>query len=916
MNRLVATLAVSALLAGCAGPSTPGGGDTTSVGCAIAGCPAGQACNGSSDRCEALPTCASGCPAGMTCNGSTGLCVAESCTVDSTCGAGQFCIDGLCTGCATGSVQCLSGVPVCSGREDTCGPCATNADCPAEAAVCDDGHCAQCSASVACPAGRGSCTWDGRCAANQCDDLSPCSSGGACSPSGLCRTACTTDASCTAPAPHCVDVGWDGFDRCVACLADAECTTGQRCVAGDCAVPLPGDFCDAPLPIDLSSGETWFVTDLDGYRTECGLTSCGNPDVFLAMTIVDESFVDVAAKGFGIFPAVDVEILSSCGHVVATATGKTSSSATIAGRILQPGTWLIRLAADPYSQSRTTLHVKLTPLPTGLGESCSRPTPLVPSAAGAISSFRSLVGHAQPSPDSCDYADVGYPETVYLLDLAAPSRVYLKVTPSSSNLWVGLSVKTDCAAEATESYPMCPGDYGRNWQEWTYDPLPAGRHYIVVTSEGTPGSYVLTGTVIPIPPNDLCANAELLGFDVTGAATTTGQTRAAGYEDFSTCSACPPTGPCYQGRDVYYRFSTAGNGERVLDVTATATGTTPWPPRLVLSRTCAIAATDVACAAAEAGQRATLSIGVLPEGDYVLQVGRDGGPSEPGVDFSLSATLGPPRHPVPENDVCPPPASSTFTLTAVGSSVTLSGDTRGANDSIGGTCAGAGGNDTVYRVSLPLTPAPPYGYPPYGGRVEVTVHPITPTFNPAVVGDESCATVSGACGHSAGAGEDEVFALALPSTGYFWVEGAGATAGAYTVKAKLLEQSPINDYCALPYSLPIDGSQSGDLAAASPDVTCLGVEGPSLWYTVYNATKPAKTRRITVTPSGFDAAIALFPLQPYRNCADACSQLVNAAGVDGTESVVVDVPDGQEVSFAVLGVGGGRGAFTMTSAAP
>jgi hypothetical protein len=678
-------------------------------------------------------------------------------------------------------------------------------------------------------------------------------------------------------------------------------------------VPLPGDACDAPLPITLSGGEGWFVTDLDGYRTECPWSSCGVADAFLALTIETESTVDLVATAVGTFPSVDLQILSGCGHVVAGSSSTTIGSASIAGRILQPGTWLVRLAGDPYSTSALSLHVKLTPLPTGPGESCSVPRALVPNAAGAFSDWDTLVGHAQPSPDSCDNMAKGYPETIYTLDLASPSIVHLKVDPSPSNLGLGFAVKADCSSTATEGPNYCTIQYG--WpQEATFNPLPAGRHYVVVTSQGTPGAYTLSGTALPIPPNDLCANAEPLAFDAgTGAASASGQTRGAGYET-GTCSACPSTATCYQAKDVYYSFSTVGQGDRALDVTVTPSGSATWAGRLVLSQTCAVPSTDVACGTGSAGGAATLSVGVLPEGNYILQVGRDGLLSEPGVDFALAATLGPPRYPKPANDVCvaPFPTEATFTMPTSTATVTKSGDTRGADDSLGGTCAGAGGPDTVYAVQLP---PPPSWLPPYGGLVEVKIHPLTATFDPAVVFDDACATVGGACGNAAGPGQDELLQAVIPNLGHFWVEGVGGTAGQYTASVTTIAQAPFYDYCVSAASVPETplASPLSLLATAPTDDACNGVSGPSGWFTIYNPLNRDVARTVTLTPSGFDGAIAVYPPFSTRNCTDACTTLVDGAGVGGTETVTVTVPKLQVVTFQIIGKNGGRGTFDLYS---
>ncbi len=84
---------------------------------------------------------------------------------------------------------------------------------------------------------------------------------------------------------------------------------------------------------------------------------------------------------------------------------------------------------------------------------------------------------------------------------------------------------------------------------------------------------------------------------------------------------------------------------------------------------------------------------------------------------------------------------------------------------------------------------------------------------------------------------------------------------------------------------------NGSSAAAFPDVTCQSVSGPDVWLRLSNPAgggAKAKTVRVTVTPSGFDVALAVFPA-----CVEACTSLTNVAGIGGAESVDVPLAVGQ-----------------------
>jgi len=130
------------------------------------------------------------------------------------CAAGSYCGDGLCQQC---------NVP------DHCGPsCVT---CPANARLCQNDKCVQCTSDAMCPAGQA-------CVNGMCGSPTPCTSDAQCKDSG--KVCDPNTRTCTQPP--------------MACTSDAQCPAGQICDGAFCRVkPTPcgsdsacpmGQFCD------------------------------------------------------------------------------------------------------------------------------------------------------------------------------------------------------------------------------------------------------------------------------------------------------------------------------------------------------------------------------------------------------------------------------------------------------------------------------------------------------------------------------------------------------------------------------------------------------------------------------------------------------------------------------------------------
>jgi len=171
-------------------------------------------------------------PCGMVCPTATPLCDVTS---------------GSCVECtATNDDACTSATPVCDTTSNTCVACNVSSDCSSLAAP-------QCNVTThVCEA----CTADAACMGRPGTTVCDTAAGGDC-------VQCTADnrmacgANVCAPATNtCTTLPSRALQACEACLHDAQCQTGQLCVATVYADPPPertvGSFClwrrSAPLP--------------------------------------------------------------------------------------------------------------------------------------------------------------------------------------------------------------------------------------------------------------------------------------------------------------------------------------------------------------------------------------------------------------------------------------------------------------------------------------------------------------------------------------------------------------------------------------------------------------------------------------------------------------------------------------------
>ncbi|HSN15731.1 MAG TPA: hypothetical protein VLT61_13950 [Anaeromyxobacteraceae bacterium] len=904
----------------------------------LADCPGTQLCSPLSNTCVASLSCAYNpyCPAGSKCvSGSCQRLPAGTCVAQADClTAGDLCVLGVCVGCATATkAPCTGSWASCDTGTNACRPCATSADCPAGVACTADG-CAECGGSVGCTdpsrpycivnttsertLASGSCaecTAPGAAAGtNGCAAGAQCVQGAVCSP--LTPTICYADADCAAtPAtPVCGPYG-----DCVRCTTDAHCPSGLHCQDQECHPTPHGDTCADPIDLALTGARTNLLVSLATFGCERGpLGSCAGADAFYRFTLTTETKLEVyLQEGYlSTWPTLELRE-DGCGPRIASQ--QYYSSAAPFRAYLPPGTYALRF--DGSRGVNYALAIVATPVTLPAGNSCANLDVLAFDASGYATRSGSTTGLQVVSADACNTSSYPTgPEAVYAFDLAEPRYVELHATPQGATPFtLDLDVKDTCVGAIPRGMWDPPCNYTQNAAVGrSFQPMPAGRHYVVVDSrQGTTGSFTLSAFVSPIPwaANDTCASPTPLGLvSPTGSVTVSGTTVShAAKNDGCFCASpsqacgsdmtyCQPSNQAC-GNDVFYVLDTRGMGDRKLDVTVTSDGS--FSPMFTVRQTCTGGYGATCGAAASGGSVATGSRNVLAEGVYYIAVS---GPTGSGGPFTLQAALSNPIYPVPVNDTCANARS--IGGGTVGNYFGASGDTRGAHDEAAGSCGGAGGNDIAYQIPLPtgVTRA----------RLDLTLAPGIASYDPVLWAQTACGGAETACANASGPGQSESLALFVSSSSplpIIWADGGGATAGPTDLTAHFTVP-PGNDTCA--GATPINSPPStgtftstGNLHAAFEDGSC-GVAGPDLFYAVSVPTG-THTVQVTVTPTGFTAGLAAYGTVSCSSTCQANPPPVAGAAPGASVTLTVSASGTKSpVLFGVSSADGQRGAFALS----
>lgn len=782
------------------------------------------------------PTCeVTGCTNGAFCDPVTLRCVFQAADGGSgclqTCAATEQCVSNTCTPCRLDTL-CTAGLEACrvgggctTCREGTCG-----ADFP----KCQPGWgCSECLADSDCPAARPFC---GAPRCQECRTNTDCP-GGACF-SGGCRTSCNTTDDC--PAPQGCFSGY-----CRACDVDQDCPADDICTRAGCEAALPGERCEAAIPILAS--ETLQNVGGSGYRYS-------NTRVWYSLTIPFDALLTVATYDQGTYEGVEIYLRCEDSPTTSFALFN-SNRAAITDQFIGAGTYALGYRIDGFPDESYppnyffSFGISIRPATQSPGSDCSNSIPLSLSGPGVqqVSVQGDTTGALPIKSARC--GELG--TVSYRSEVTENSIITATLTPLQSGADLGVWLKPyPCAYLSTslscEYYAVTDGGPAvATLKNFGASPFP-----IVVSSFAGASPYTLDVTKRPYPTNGTCPSAATLSFDagtvvVSSDTTDVDPTRAG-------CDA--------QARKaVHYTFSTVGLGERSVsfDLLGLDAGS------LTLRSACPTAPdiSDILSCSSY-----NVDAPRLPEGHYFVQVAGDGA-------FTLRGTLGAPIA-APSNDDCSmalPVVSSTSSWGPV------SGDTRGARGETVAICAPLPRDlprDVFYRVTVPGP-----------GRLSATVTPSTAEFDPILTLAASC-TRDDVCVSDQPAGLGEVASTRVTSEAIVGVGGSTtSTEGPFSLSGTF-QPAPAHDLCAGALPLTFGGSVSGSINAAFGDPNACTPTLP--WMNLYYSfTAPSNGQgTVTLQPSGFDGAMHLLAGCGATTCSGFSPE---TGGIGVTESMTFPV---------------------------
>lgn len=607
--------------------------------------------------------------------------------------------------------------------------------------------------------------------------------------------ACVSNADCANPTPVCA------ARQCLPCASDAECGPGRECdrmLSGDC-LPLPDSCANPRVILPAGLGATSFTAEpaqaIDDVTGSCGP---GGPELVYAFTTgaVRSLAVTVAPLAGSLARPVVFLRASPCGAgAEAACDAPGGGSASLAVPSLAAGTWYLFVESAGSAPGRVAVTVSLTaPSLPPANDGCGAPESLTFVGSRAVAVGNTTLASNDATGPSCSAtASTSGGDLAYAYVLTARSNVTVVARPmAGSPLHPVVSVRGTCGVAASEvgcqaqalaaaAQVTLPGQQPGAWTVW------------VDSADGTQGAFQLEVTATPVVDNDGCAGAEALVFS-GGVATAVGDTSAATNGN----AAQDQTPSCSDsargtGRDVVYAYTLT----QPRDVTVRVTPTGPQPsfePVVSVRTSCAAATRDaeVGCVSLLDAGPTTVTLVNQPAGAYALWV--DGARDTAGP-FELEVVLSPPTPP-PANDSCAAPEALVFNgdvATASGSTLQAANDNSGYH--VSPTCSMTArqmGRDVVYRmtlaapadVALEVTPAP-------GSALHPALYVRQSSCTSQILGDEVV------CLESAGVATATL--TALPAGDYWvWVDGAGGTAGAFTLTATRSPPTPppANDACA------------------------------------------------------------------------------------------------------------------------
>lgn len=759
---------------------------------------------------RAVPRC-DVCPTGELCDSTTGTCVAAPAAQDGGC---------------LSNAGCTSPTRLCA-ADGRCVACLGNADCAQGLCDMQSGRCVA-GAVESCGAvtsfvdlGSGPMRLRGSTARALNDATLSCALAGATGADVLFGLSLAQRRRLTATV-RAVDPA-SGFQPIVGVRTD--CNEARSELA--CSFTTPGTD-RATVVTELNAGSVFLWVDSETgvggeFELELSLAdapsvdACGQPGVLRGQDVEATGATDglsddleSSCGGMGAADAVytftldrprrvRVEVIGSLGYrpLIAVRRRCTDKSSELACAPAATNTAVIELPsleAGEYAvivdgataASRGQYRLRLTtrePVPAPNNDTCATAQPIVLASSSSIS-LQGDTSQAQNDAVGCDGTG---PELIYAIDLAAPQKVRALVTPlAGSLLQPVLYLRREAACESSvirEQLFCVAGGQGGFPAVIDVPRLEVGKWFLFVDGKArTSGAFDLTVELSPPPTppaNDTCRAATVLPIS-QGPVFLPNETTAGASSNAHICVGLDP-----RANDVVYSFTLSARQSVAIDARS-APGSRLYPVvALKQPGPCELTAPTIGrCGFSDlqVPDRAVLIEPALDPGTYFLWVSGD--VSTQG-SFSLRVNTAPALV-APLNDGC----GSTGFLVALNAGAVQVGDTRAANNSTDGRCGlptGANGEfagDVVFSLqvaasvpSISITVAP--------DAVDgVLMRPLVYVRGPI----NTCTTQGPNLGCQAapdfGAPVTLTLSNVMPGTYSVWVDGAGLSAGAFSVTVR------------------------------------------------------------------------------------------------------------------------------------
>jgi hypothetical protein len=558
--------------------------------------------------------------------------------------------------------------------------------------------------------------------------------------------------------------------------------------------------CADPTTLVFSTGRADVTGDTRGHTDDssglCG--GAGSADVVYTFTLTQPQSARVTVMPSGLYAPVVYVRSADC--IDTTLAAQLSCAKSGPGQSVDM--LLPRLEAGAYylfvdgasvtgDAAAGSFHLTVsldTPVAAPANDDCQQPAALMfPSNGIGTATVHGDTSAANNDALGCEGSG---PDVVYLLTLTQASKVGVRVTPSPGSALrpsAYLRAPGMCESEDPASELACaPAPAGGGPATLQIPSLPAGAYNLWVDGvDGTAGAFDLSVELAaaPAPPgNDACTGALTLSL-ASGPVTVNGTTISAG--DDATLSCTLPFGG--YSPDVVYMLDVPQTQAIAIDVEA-AMGSQLKPIfALHAMGSCDGNILDEAvCVFPDPSlpARDVLVLPSVPAGQYALWI--EGDEATQG-DFTLRVTSGPPATAPSMNDQC----SSSIVLPSLSSASSQTGDTRAANNDDEGGCGydvgdnGELGDDVVYHLNITQMQT-----------VTITVTPDQMTgalFRPLIYvrAPGQCATPAMApppmpigCGLAPDYGQSAQVTLEnlAPGTYNVWVDGAGLSSGAFSIR--------------------------------------------------------------------------------------------------------------------------------------